>query len=151
VERIHLRYRRTLLQLSELLRSRSLSYNEIKTGVSHGFFNSKLELGLTNYYSSDVSGGIGPNDVLEFNYGWTFNKVRKFTPSVTGVVGQQWGDTNDGGTDYAYWNIGLRLAVGDKTGLTFDVRYWDTNKDNCTGQPDFHCGPRVVGTLEASF
>ena len=67
------------------------------------------------------------------------------------MVGQQWGDTNDGGIDYAYWNIGLRLAVLDKPVLTLDVRYWDTNKDNCTGQPDFHCGPRVVGTLEASF
>jgi len=128
-----------------------LSYNEIKTGVSHSFFNSKLALSLTNYYSSDASGGIGPNDVLEFGYGWTFNKVWNFTPTVSGVVGQQWGDTNDGGIDYAYWNIGLRLAVLDKPVLTLDVRYWDTNKDNCTGQPDFHCGPRVVGTLGASF
>jgi len=128
-----------------------LSYNEIKTGVAHSFFNSKLALSLTNYYSSDNSGGTGPNDVLEFDYGWTFNKVWNFTPTVSGAVGQQWGDTNDGGTDYAYWNIGLRLAVLDKPVLTFDVRYWDTNKDNCTGQPEFHCGPRVVGTLEASF
>jgi hypothetical protein len=35
-----------------------------------------------------------------------------------GVVGQQWGDTNDGGIDYAYWNIGLTLAVWDKLALT---------------------------------
>jgi hypothetical protein len=29
----------------------------------------------TNYYSADVFGGLGRNDVLDFDYGWTFNKV----------------------------------------------------------------------------
>ncbi len=54
-------------------------------------------------------------------------------PTVSGVVGQQWGDTNDGGIDYAYWNIGLTLAVWDKPALTFDVRYWDTNASRLHG------------------
>jgi len=79
------------------------------------------------------------------------NKVWFFTPTVSGVVGQQWGDTNDGGIDYTYWNVGLTLAVWDKPALTFDVRYWDTNVSGCTDRAGFNdCGPRVVGTMKAS-
>jgi hypothetical protein len=38
----------------------------------------------TNFYSADVFGGLGRNDVLEFDYGWTFNKVWFFAPTVSG-------------------------------------------------------------------
>jgi uncharacterized protein (TIGR02001 family) len=128
-----------------------LPYNEIKTGVSRSFFDSKLALSLTNYWSDDVFGGFGPNDVLELGAGWTFNKVWVFTPTVSGVFGHQWGDSNDGGISYSYWNAGLTLAFWDKPALTFDVRYWDTNSDVCTNQPGFQCDTRVVGTFKAAF
>jgi uncharacterized protein (TIGR02001 family) len=128
-----------------------LPYNEIKTGVSRSFFDSKLALSLTNYWSDDVFGGFGPNDVLELGAGWTFNKVWVFTPTVSGVFGHQWGGSNDGGISYSYWNAGLTRAFWDKPALTFDVRYWDTNSDVCTNQPGFQCDTRVVGTFKAAF
>jgi uncharacterized protein (TIGR02001 family) len=57
------------------LGSAHVPYNEVKTGVSRSFFDSKLALSLTNYWSNNNSFDTGRNDVLEFDAGWTFKKV----------------------------------------------------------------------------
>ncbi|MGZ3383031.1 MAG: TorF family putative porin [Isosphaeraceae bacterium] len=133
------------------LGSAHVPYNEVKTGVSRSFFDSKLALSLTNYWSNNNSFDTGRNDVLEFDAGWTFKKIWYFTPTVSGVVGRQWGDTSAGGISYTYWNGGLTLAFWDKPAMTVDVRYWDTNAPGCSTATIFQCDQRVVGTLKASF
>lgn len=132
----------------------SIPYWELKTGVSRNFFSDKLALSLTNYWSPDVFGSTGNNDVLEFDYGWTFNKVWYFTPNIGGVVGRQWGTQSAGGFDYTYWNVGLNLAFNNKPALALDLRYWDTSHpDVCPDSVSgvFACGARIVGSFTAKF
>jgi uncharacterized protein (TIGR02001 family) len=133
------------------LNSAHVPYNEIKTGVSRSFFDSHLAVSLTNYWSDNNTGSVGPNDVLELGAGWTFKKVWYFTPTISGVYGHQWADENQGGVSYNYWNAGLTLAFWDKPAMTVDVRYWDTDASFCQNTDFFSCDQRVVGTLKASF
>jgi uncharacterized protein (TIGR02001 family) len=125
-----------------------LDYFELKTGVSTTLFNDKLAVYLNNYWSPENTGEIGDNDVLEFGAAWSFNKWGMFTPTLSGLVGNQWGDEGDGGFDYTYWNVGLTLGFAEK--FSVDVRYWDTDISGC-GSGVFACDERVVGTLKAVF
>lgn len=130
------------------------NYVEIKTGVSHAFFNDKLALALINYWSPDNFAETGRNDVLEFDYGWTFDKVWYFTPTVSGVVGHQWGEKSEGGFDYTYWNVGLTLGFNNKPPLSLDLRYWDTGDFSgftCPSSGVSACGSRIVGSFKATF
>jgi uncharacterized protein (TIGR02001 family) len=129
-------------------------YLELKSGVSTTLANDKLALSLTNYWSPDNFGETGKNDVLEFGAGWTFNKVWYFTPTVSGVVGHQWGEQSQGGFDYTYWNAGLTLGFNNKPPLSLDIRWWDTGdfqNFTCPSSGVGSCDSRVVGTLKASF
>lgn len=129
-------------------------YLELKSGVSTTAFDGKLALSLTNYWSPDNFGQTGKNDVLEFGAGWTFNKVWYFTPTVSGIVGHQWGEKSEGGFDYTYWNAGLTLGFNNKPPLSLDIRYWDTGdfqNFTCPSSGVGSCDERVVGTLKASF
>jgi uncharacterized protein (TIGR02001 family) len=127
----------------------NLDYVELKTGASYTFFKA-LTLSLTNYWSPDNFAETGNNDVLEFD--WSYGLAKKwfnfFSPSISGVYGHQWGDSNQGGFDYNYWNAGLTLGFLDH--WSADVRYWDTDAGTKCGPRDL-CDARAVGTLKASF
>lgn len=129
----------------------NIPYVEVKSGASYTFFKD-LTLGVVNYYSPDNSGGLGKNDVVEGDWSYAFeNKWWVFTPSVSGVVGHQWGQESKGGFDYTYWNVGLTLGFNNKPPLSLDIRYWDTGGLDCPNSGAFACGPRAVGTLKATF
>jgi len=123
-------------------------YFELKTAMSYTF-NEKLTLSLANYWTPENFAETGDNDVLEFVAAYAFaNKIWMFTPTVSGIYGHQWGDENDGGFDYNYWNAGLTLGFYDKPAFSIDVRYWDTDAEAVCGN---FCDERVVGTLKAVF
>ena len=123
-------------------------YFELKTAMAYTFAE-KLTLSLSNYWSPDNFAETGDNDVLEFGAAYAFaNKIWMFTPTVSGIYGHQWGDENDGGFDYNYWNAGLTLGFYDKPAFSIDVRYWDTDAETVCGN---FCDERVVGTLKAVF
>jgi uncharacterized protein (TIGR02001 family) len=130
------------------------NYVEIWTGVSRSFLNDKLKLTVYNYWSPEYFGETGNNDVLELSYEWTFNKVWYFTPKLAGNVGRQWGALSQGGYDYTYWSIALKLGFNENPSFEFEVRYWDST--DFTG---FTCAPSgvdachdlVVGSLKAAF
>jgi uncharacterized protein (TIGR02001 family) len=129
-------------------------YLEIWTGVSRSFFNDKLELKLYNYWSPEYFGETGNNDVLEFSYEWTFNKVWYFTPKLGGNVGHQWGDLSQGGYDYTYCSVALTLGFNRKPPLELEIRYWDTADFNgfaCPSSGANACNNLVVGSLKAMF
>ena len=129
-------------------------YLEILTGVSRNFFDDKLELKLENYWSAESFGETGENDVLEFSYAWTFNKVWYFTPKLGGNIGHQWGDLSQGGYSYTYWSVALTLGFNAKPPLELEIRYWDTaDVEGFTCPPSGvnACGERVVGSLKATF
>ena len=123
--------------------------------ASHrSFFNDKLELKLYNYWSPEYFGETGNNDVLEFSYEWTFNKVWYFTPKLGGNVGHQWGDLSQGGYDYTYWSVALTLGFNRKPPLELEIRYWDTADFNgfaCPSSGANACNNLVVGSLKATF
>ena len=90
------------------------------TGVSRNFFDDKLELKVENYWSPEYYGETGKNNVLEFSYAWTFNKVGYFTPKLGGNVGRQWGELSEGGFDYTYWSVALTLGFNEKLPLELE-------------------------------
>jgi uncharacterized protein (TIGR02001 family) len=129
-------------------------YVEILTGVSRSVFDDKLELKLENYWSPQYFGETGTNNVLEFSYAWTFNKVWYFTPKVGGNLGHQWGDLSKGGFDYTYWSVALTLGFNKKPPLELEIRYWDTadfSGFTCPSSGANSCHERVVASLKASF
>lgn len=129
-------------------------YVEIWTGVSRNFFKDKLELKLYNYWSPEYFGETGNNNVLELNYGWTFNKIWYFTPKLGGNVGHQWGDNIEGGYDYTYWSVALTLGFNEKLPLEFEIRYWDSadfSGFTCPSSGVDACHNLVVGSLKATF
>jgi uncharacterized protein (TIGR02001 family) len=128
-------------------------YAEIWTGVSRKFFKDKLELKLESYWAPAYFGETGMNDVLQFSYGWTFNKLWYFTPKLGGNVGQQWGDLSQGGTSYSYWSVALMLGFNEKPPLELEIRYWDSfDLSGFTCSPGVNaCHNLVVGSLKATF
>ena len=128
-------------------------YVEIWTGVSRNLFNDKLELKLYNYWSPEYFGETGNNEVLEFNSGWTLNKVWYFTPKLSGKVGHQWGDLSEGGYSYTYWSAALTLGFNEKPPLELEIRYWDSfDVSGFTCSPGVNaCHNLVVGSLKATF
>jgi uncharacterized protein (TIGR02001 family) len=110
-----------------------LNYVELKAGVSGEIFKN-LTAGFTTYWSPEYFAETGNVWTFEGVAAYTFHAVGVFTPSVSGTVGYQDGNSSDysgfnGFDNYWYWNAGLALAV-DK--LTFDFRYWGTNASDAT-------------------
>lgn len=101
-------------------------YVEIWTGVNRSFFNDRLTLTIYNYWAPEYFGETGNNDVLEFSYEWTFNKIGNFTPKLGGNVGHQWGDLGQGGYDYTYWSVALTLGFNENPPFELEVRYWNS-------------------------
>ncbi len=118
-------------------------YVEFKAGVSGAFIPKldKLTLGGTVYYSPEYQGKQGEVWTTEFTAGYELPAIGKFTPTISGTYGMQFGDSSgvignlpvgkfnlgNGSDDLAYWNIGISLAVEK---FTFDFRYWDTDISN---------------------
>jgi uncharacterized protein (TIGR02001 family) len=127
-----------------------LDYMEVKTGASHTFFE-KLTLGVTNWWTPNNSGDTGANDVLEFSGAYALKKLWIFSPTVSALIGRQWGDESQGGYDYTYWNAGVTFGFHEKPVYSFDVRYWDTNLPGCSNATIFQCDQRVIGTFQALF
>jgi uncharacterized protein (TIGR02001 family) len=128
----------------------NLSYMEVKAGASHTFFE-KLTLGFANWWTPNNSGDKGNNDVLELSAAYAFDKIWIFSPTISGLVGRQWGEESEGGNDYTYWNAGVMLGFHEKPAFSLDIRYWDTNLSRCSNAVIFQCDARVVGTLQAVF
>ena len=125
-------------------------YLELKSGVSTTLADGKLALSLANYWSPEAFAETGENDVLEFGVGWTFNKVWYFTPTLSGVVGHQWGTLSEGGFDYTYWNVGLTLGFNNKPPLSFDIRWWNTadfDGFTCPDSGGNSCDSRAAGVI----
>jgi uncharacterized protein (TIGR02001 family) len=121
-----------------------LNYWEFKAGVSTTVLKD-VGIGTTVYYSPDYTGEIGDNVVWESS----IEKPLAYGFKVSGTFGSQWGDENDGGFDYTYWNAGISKDFLEK--FTLDVRYWDTDISGCNLATVFQCDERVVGTISASF
>jgi uncharacterized protein (TIGR02001 family) len=132
------------------LESWNLDYVEFGAAASYTFFD-KLTLGVTNWWTPENSGQIGQNDVLEGSVSYAFNQVWIFSPSVSALIGRQWGEESEGGFDYTYWNAGLTLEFSKGADFAFDLRYWDTDIAGCAQATLFQCDERIVGSLNAYF
>ena len=95
-------------------------------------------LGVAVYYSPEFFGKTGEAVYYEANAAIPIPNT-KFT--VSGAIGHQ---EVDKAFDYTTWNAGIGFALTDH--VSFDVRYWDTNKSNAVtaGLGD----SRVVGGLK---
>ncbi len=77
-----------------------LDYFELKTGASYTFAE-KFTVGVTNYWSPENTGETGNNDVLELSGEYAFGGklFNFFSPSMSGLVGWQWGEASKGGLE----------------------------------------------------
>lgn len=121
-----------------------LNFWEFKAGAGATVLKD-VGLSTTVYYSPDYTGETGDNVVWESS----IEKPIAYGFKVSGTFGSQWGDENDGGFDYSYWNAGISKDFLEK--FTLDVRYWDSDISGCEFATLFQCDERVVGTLSASF
>jgi len=120
-------------------------YFELKTGASYTFGES-FTVGVTNYWSPEYSGEIGTGNAIEVGAEYAFaNKWGMFTPSISGLFGNQYLEEGD---SYTYWNAGLTLGFMEN--WSADIRYWDTGGWAVDEGP-FNGDSRVVGTISASF
>ncbi len=125
-------------------------YVEFKGGVSGAFIPSldKLTLGGMVYYSPEYQGKQGQVWTVEASAAYELPAIGKVTPTVSALVGSQYGDASNivgdlafgkfqlgnGSDSLTYWNVGVTLAVEK---FSFDFRYWNTDISNanrfCTG------------------
>lgn len=110
-------------------------YVEIKGGASGAIIPMlpKLTLGGYVYYSPEYQGGQNEVWTTEATAAYELPAFGKFTPTISALIGAQYGDAKDGfalgnGEDsLLYWNAGITLAVEK---FSFDFRYWDTDVKN---------------------
>ena len=134
-----------------------LDYVEFKAGYSWplwSFLIPNMTSGTAVFYSPDYTGETGSVWTVESTYSWKGHEIRGITPTISGLLGWQTGDSAaysaivNGDDNYYYWNAGLELAVEK---ITFDFRYWDTNVSNaggfCNG-PLFQCDETFVFTVK---
>ena len=133
-------------------------YLEIKAGASAEIWKDGT-LGLTAFYSPDYQYETGNVWTVEGGFAQAFPAFWGFTPSVSALIGFQYGDDDDylvrgiadGDDSYTYWNAGLALGFLEKWSL--DLRYWDTDLDDngfCSGAY-FQCDERFVATLKFTY
>jgi uncharacterized protein (TIGR02001 family) len=126
-------------------------YVEFKAGYSlPSPFIKNLTTGSTVYYSPEYGGEIGEVWTTESVASYALPQIWVFTPTLSGLLGWQTGETSEGYNggfedEYYYWNAGLTLAVEK---LTFDFRYWDSDLDaapgGLCGTAAFQCDERFV-------
>jgi len=130
-----------------------LDYFELRSSAAHTF--NKLTLSIGNWWSPDNFGVGTESDAVEFGAAYAFSGklFNFFSPSISGVVGEQFYENDILGGDYTYWNAGLTLGFLDH--WSADVRYYDTNysDENCLANSGArgNCDARVVGALKATF
>ena len=120
-------------------------YVELKAGVSGAFITSlpKLTLGGTVYYTNEYQGGQNEVVTVEGSAAYEFPAIGPVTPTISALIGAQYGDAKDGFTlgngsdDLTYWNAGITLAVEK---FSFDFRYWNTDISNANN----FCNGRVL-------
>jgi uncharacterized protein (TIGR02001 family) len=138
--------------------NKELDYVELKLGVSAEAWKDAT-IGVTAFYSPEYTNKTGNVWTFEGTIAQNLPKFRDITPSISGTLGYQVGDTlryqalvANGADDYLYWNVGLGLAFGDRFSL--DFRYWDTNVSNsggfCTGQV-LQCDERFVASAKVTY
>jgi uncharacterized protein (TIGR02001 family) len=137
-------------------------YVEIKGGASVAVpMIPALTIGGAVFYSPEYQGGQNEVITTEATAAYTFASIGKFTPSISALLGAQYGDAKDGfilangQDDLLYWNAGLTLAVEK---FSFDFRYWDTDVANrgtvsqnlCNGAV-LQCDERFVFTGKFTY
>lgn len=136
----------------------TLNYLELKAGVSKELWKDST-FQTTLFYSPDYQLQGGAVWTSETSLAQNFPAWGKVVPSVSALVGAQWGDSasyrfsfTNGADNYVYWNAGATLTLDEK--VSFDVRYWDTNISDtnsfCSGTV-FQCTSRTMATLKFSF
>lgn len=119
-----------------------------------------LTLGGVVYYTPEYQGGQNEVWTTEATAAYTLPAIGKVTPTISGLIGAQYGDASDGfilanGKDELfYWNAGVTLAIEK---FSFDFRYWDTDIQNngtftnfCTGIV-LQCDERFVFTGKFTY
>jgi uncharacterized protein (TIGR02001 family) len=138
--------------------NREFDYVEVKLGASGEVWKDGT-LSVTGFYSPEGTNKTGDVWTVEGTFTQNLRKIRDITPSISGTLGYQKGDTDryiaivgNGSDDYLYWNVGLGLGFGDRFSL--DFRYWDTNVSDtggfCTGRT-FQCDERFVATAKVTY
>ncbi len=134
-----------------------LNYLELRAGGTITPWKD-ASAGLTFYWSPEYTGKTGDVFTIEASLSQTLQKIGIFTPTISGQIGYQWGDSaayaaliGQGG-EYLYWNAGVSLAFHER--FSVDLRYWGT--DNSGGFCDafgkvLNCGDRFVGTAKVTF
>jgi uncharacterized protein (TIGR02001 family) len=137
-------------------------YVEIKGGASGAIIPMlpKLTLGGVVYYTSEYQGGQNEVWTTEATAAYELPAIGKITPTISGLIGAQYGDASDGfilanGKDELYyWNAGITFAVEK---FSFDFRYWDTDIKNngtftnfCNGTI-LQCDERFVFTGKFTY
>ena len=123
-------------------------YVEFDAAADYTLFD-KLTFHGVVWWSPNESTANGELQGTELTASYVLKRVWFMSPTVSALIGRQWGEGND--ETYTYWNAGLTLKMGSHPVLFFDVRYWDTDLEDCINAAAFQCGPRVVGSLTASF
>ena len=108
-----------------------------------------FEAGVSITYSWDYRGETGETWAYEATLERTLTQIGPFSPTIGGLVAFNDGESNQGGSDYWYWNSGLELAFRER--FAVDLRYWDTDLGGCDSAKLFQCDERVVATLSAEF
>jgi len=131
-------------------------YVEVKAGLSGEVWKDGT-LGVTVFFSPDYQYETGDVWTLEVGFAQALPKHWGLMPTLSALVGQQWGNDGAyaarvaGGEDsYTYWNAGVTLGFLEKWSI--DLRYWDTSldRDFCSG-PTFQCDERFVATLKFTY
>jgi len=128
-------------------------YAEIKGGASVVVpMVPALTVGGVVYYSPEYQGGQNEVWTTEASAAYTLPTIAKFTPTISGLIGAQYGEFEaigrgfqlaNGKDELYYWNAGVTLAVEK---FSFDFRYWDTNVGAGAGFITGACNA-TVGTL----
>ena len=121
-----------------------LDYVEFKVGLS-GDVTENVSVGGTLYYSDDYFSEQGETLTYEGSISIGLGTHGHFSPTFSALVGQvDFQEPVFGGVDFAYWNAGVEIGLGEKFAL--DLRYWDTDVNNNPLLEE-----RFVATLSSSW
>lgn len=82
-----------------------------------------LTLSSNIYYSPDYQGSVGQNWVFETGIARKLGPHWGITPTLSAMIGSNYGEESKGGLDYYYWNAGMSFVFADY--FEFDIRYFD--------------------------
>jgi uncharacterized protein (TIGR02001 family) len=119
---------------------------ELKAGASGAIWKGGT-LGGTVFYSPEGQFNTGDVWTFEGSFSQALPKVGMFSPTFSATLGHSdFTDFDD--LSYTYWNVGLTLGFLERWSV--DLRYWDTDLDNCSGHY-FSCDSRIVGSIKYTF